>query len=200
MNRNYLGDAHDWMKGAIFRRLLDAGVMNDFAADPMPTDVAPWSPIEYHLYASLLQVKPKQIVHHSYALRDKRQAYFQELKHPGDIFLDPDIGIRTGNSRPLCKYVRPSEIIELASRGPERLVVVYQHIRGQTRSDRLAVVQSAFSSPGSCVEAAVYGSASVALVFAARSRYRVRKVYDVLREFLGPYSERRVTLWECHGA
>jgi len=197
MNRDFLGDAHDWMKGAIFRRLLEAKVIKNFAADPMSTDEEPWSPVEYELYAALLQVGPEQIIRHSCSLRGKRQAYFRELRHQGDLFLDPDIGIRTGSSGSLYKYVRPSEVVELATQGSERLVIVYQHIRGQTRSDRLAVVQNAFSGPGNCLEAAVYGSASVALVFAALDRRRVRMAHDVLRDFLGPYAEKRVTLWEC---
>lgn len=199
MNRDFLGDAHDWMKGAIFRRLLDAKALRDFSADPMATDEHPWSPVEINLYAALLQVVPEQIIHHTENLRGNRRAYFDEIRHGGDLFLDPDIGIRTGRSRPLHNYVKPGEVIDLATRESKRIVAVYQHIRGQTRSDRLAVVQGAFADPGHCLQAAVYGSASVALVFASFNGSRVREVYNVLRGFLDSYAEKRVTLWECRG-
>jgi hypothetical protein len=200
MNRDFLGDAHDWMKGTIFRRLLDAKALRDFSADPMVTDEGPWSSVEYNLYATLLQVAPEQIIHHAETLRDNRRAYLEEIGHGGDLFLDPDIGVRTGRRTPLHNYIKPREVIDLAAQESGRIVAVYQHIRGQTRSDRLAVVQGAFTDPGYYLQAAVYGSASVALVFASFDASRVREVYKVFRDLLGPYAEKRVTLWECHGS
>lgn len=194
MNREFLGDAHDWLKGALFHH-LKSQVLKDFAIDPMITDATAWSKGEYELYARLLRVKPAKILRRTGTVQTNRDRYFEELKHRGDLFLDPDTGIRTGKSSPVRKYIKPNELVELLDFAPERMVAVYQHIRAQKASDRLAALRTTLCGLRRNLRAAIYSSASVAVLFTGYEPRRVHEVYKELRTFLGSCAERRVMLW-----
>src|SRR3972149_2504086 len=116
MNLLFLGDALDYWKGALLADLRDARLLNgSFAVDPMATDLAHWTPPDYELFAQLLRIGPHQILRHRYSLATDRIAYFRDLPHAGDLFLDPDTGVATGRVPNLAQYVRPQEIGELIS-------------------------------------------------------------------------------------
>ncbi len=65
--------------------------------DPMVTDISPWCASDSQTYARLLRVEEGQLVqHHHGLLQSDRKPYFSEIPATGDLFLDPDIGIKTG--------------------------------------------------------------------------------------------------------
>src|SRR6266542_4206536 len=95
MNLTFLGDALDHWKGSLFESLSRAGILRNFAVDPMASDLPAWRPEDFLLFAQLLRVDRSQIVEHQADLGD-RSRYFAEITHSGDLFLDPDTGVATG--------------------------------------------------------------------------------------------------------
>ncbi len=95
MNLEFLGDASDHWKGALFVSLRKAMVLNDFAADTMATDQESWREEDRKLYASLLRIKQSLVIRHTTTL-GYRAKYIDELAHKGDLFLDPDTGVAAG--------------------------------------------------------------------------------------------------------
>lgn len=125
MNRNYLGDALDHFKGAVLRHLQDTRDLRDLAADPMVTDPESWSEAEYDLYARLIHVEQDRVVTTGGSLNPRTRRHIGPPIHDGDVFLDPDTGIRTRAQSPLRRFVRPREIVSLLESGG--VVAVYQH-------------------------------------------------------------------------
>ncbi|PYV23899.1 MAG: hypothetical protein DMG27_14375 [Acidobacteria bacterium] len=64
------------------------------------------------------------MIQHNVGLTSRKQ-YFDEIKHMGDLFLDPDTGIATEKVKNISQYVRPSEIERLLC-GSDRLLAVYR--------------------------------------------------------------------------
>src|SRR5213080_2708458 len=127
MNLSYLGDALDHWKGSLFEFLLARHLLHDFAVDPMASDLASWRDADYDIFADLLRVPRRRIICHSLNLTSRDQ-YFAEIRHGGDLFLDPDTGIATGKVARPEQYVQTRDIWSLLSNGTNRLVIVYQHV------------------------------------------------------------------------
>jgi hypothetical protein len=71
----------------------------------------------------------------------QRAKYFEEISHNGDVFLDPDIGVATGRVRPT--HISPPEIGHHLASPPNRLLAVYQHVRGHRVPSRVDAVLKA---------------------------------------------------------
>jgi len=137
LNLNFLGDALDHWKGSLFESLQEAQVLQDFAVDPMASDLGSWNSEDFLILARLLRITPAQIIRHQVSLRE-RARYFGEISHRGDLFLDPDTGVATRRVKDHCRYVNPPEIGVLLDASPDRLLAVYQHVRAQRVSERIA--------------------------------------------------------------
>ncbi len=190
MNLRYLGDALDHWKGSLFESLQNGGVLRDFAVDPMASDLPEWTPEDFLLFSTLLRVNRAQVISHTYTLSN-RSKYFAEIRHPGDLFLDPDTGVATGRSRPSAKHISPSEIAALAL-PIDRLLVIYQHVRGKKACDRVDDVCQALYGVLSEYHWCSYESGAVAMIFVARKSERTRAVVQHFSRLLGRHMSNRI--------
>ena len=147
------------------------------------------------LFAKLLRVQESQIIRHTQSLAAERSGYFREVTHRGDLFLDPDTGIATGKVTDASQYLFAGELHELLAGGPERVIAVYQHIRGQRTRERLKKVVSALElrdRPFSCCS---YESGTVAMLFLSLNDGRIDGIYREFESLLGPRAAQRVYRW-----
>jgi hypothetical protein len=135
MNLNFLGDALDYWKGAIFTDLRSEKLVSNFRVDAMATDTR--QPTDQTLFARLLRIQESQLISHAYNLRQARRQYFSEISSKGDLFLDPDTGINTGPVKRIEQYLQPSELFEILQANKDRLAIVYQHVRAEKTRQRL---------------------------------------------------------------
>lgn len=190
MNLSYLGDALDHWKGSLFEFLQARQLLNNFAVDPMATDLQSWRDADYELFADLLQVPRDRIIGHSVMLTERNQ-YFAEIQHKGDLFLDPDTGIATGRVAHPEQYVQPRDVWSLLFNGLNRLVVVYQHVRARKAATRVDEVLA-------CVAGSInlawcsYESGTVAMLFLSLAEYRTRDIADALGGRLGRHAAQRI--------
>ncbi len=187
MNLTFLGDALDHWKGALFESLHRGGVFRNFAVDAMATDIFRWEAGDFDLFAKLLRIDRTQILEHQHSL-SQRKAYFGEIQHTGDLFLDPDTGIATGK----CgrEHLAPEELATLLGR--DRIVAVYQHVRAQSVSTRVdAVTQAVRVRAGDCHWCS-YESGTVAMVFFDSSGDRVGAVRNHFDALLGRHAAGRI--------
>jgi len=189
MNLAFLGDALDHWKGSLFESMRQAGVLKDFAVDPMASDLVAWQAADFSLFARLLRIDAYQIIRHDCGLGD-RVRYFAEIRHSGDLFLDPDTGVLTGR-RPSKRHVGPSEISSLIS-DSDRLVAVYQHVRAQRVCDRVNDVRRALQAAMACCHWCSYESATVAMLFVARNAERTSAVAEHFGTLLGRHAVKRI--------
>ena len=193
MNLLYLGDALDHWKGSLFEYLQNGKLLREFAVDAMAGDAKQWQPADWKLFARLLRVKDAQVVPHTRLLAVDRTGYFEEIIHRGDLFLDPDTRIATGRVGHASQYLFATELHDFLARQPERVVVVYQHIRAQRTRDRLERVVAALrlqERPFSCCS---YESGTVAMLFLSRTASRVDSVYQSFESLLGTHATRRIS-------
>lgn len=191
MNLKFLGDALDHWKGSLFERLTATGVLHGLAIDRMASDAAAWQPQDVQLFASLLRVGPSQIIAHQSALRD-RSAYFAELRHVTDLFVDPDTGIFTGRGRATPEHISANEIGSLLDVAPGRIVAVYQHVRAKKVSVRVDEVLAHVRDEVGAFSWTSYESATVAMLFLSRTPARARQVLEACNAILGRHAAGRV--------
>ena len=185
MKLEFLGDALDHWKGSLFESFQGAGVLQNFAADPMASDLPSWKPEDFLTFAKLLRIRPSQIVHHKVVLQH-RASYFGEIAHLDDIFLDPDTGIATG--RVTAKHVSPSELARLLDSHAARLLVVYQHgVRGLSVPARVDAVITTLLKEIGRFSWTSYESGTVAMLFLSRTPERTG---DVARHFRATLASR----------
>jgi hypothetical protein len=197
MNLRFLGDALDHWKGSVFEGLQSSNVLEDFRVDAMASDIENWRHEDWSLFAKLVRVDESHIVQHEATLnRNHRGKYFDEISHSGDLFLDPDTGIRTGSVKDPKQYLNPDELFSLMSYEPRRVVAVYQHVRAMRTRERceavLRVLRSAQSKPFYCVS---YDSGNVTLIFLIFQQQRIKSVQKYFRDFLGSHADNRIGLW-----
>jgi len=190
VNLEYLGDALDHWKGSLFDYLQARANLRDFAVDPMATDREHWSEADFSLFARLLHIERSQIIPHEASLRNRSQ-YFGEIKHRGDIFLDPDTGIATSGSSSRMKYVRPVELATILDFDHRPVVSVYQHIRAQKTCMRVDGCVAA-TLRKIAAEWCSYESPTVAMLFFCKDGTRICEIAEALRQLLGKHAERRV--------
>lgn len=196
MNLRYLGDALDHWKGSIFEILQSEGFLNNLRVDAMASDTELWKTTDTELFARLLRVQPAQIIQHRCDIRKERSRYFKEIPRAGDIFLDPDTGIRTGGVKYPEHYVTPEELSQALKQDEERLIIVYQHVRAQRTRQRVENVLAVLRRQPTSFSCASYESATVALLFFGIGPVRVQNVRDCFVKFLGIHASNRVGYWE----
>jgi hypothetical protein len=191
MNLKYVGDALDHWKGSLFDHLQKQGLLLDFAVDPMATDLDQWIDGDFVLFARLLRINRQQIIDHQASLIS-RSEYFAEITHRGDLFLDPDTGIRTSGSPNPNKYVTPKELAVLLRTTPGRVVVVYQHVRARKTAVRVDGCLCAIAKEIDAVGWCSYESSTVAMLFLCDEDARTLAIATAFRDFLGRHAEYRV--------
>lgn len=191
LNLRYLGDALDHWKGSLFEFLIGERLLQDFVVDPMATDGECWTATDISLFARLLRVRQAQILRHKAALA-ARSAYFAEIQHAGDLFLDPDTGIDTRSGTPIDKYVKASELTVLLNSPPTRVVAVYQHVRAQRTCDRVDACLQTLRYGHGRIGWCSYESGNVAMIFLSRNIERTTAISDGFGRLLGRHKEGRV--------
>jgi len=197
MKLEFLGDAFDYWKGALFCRLQHERILVDFMVDPMLTDPDKWRKSDSQLYADLLQIAEDQILRHERRLQEERPKYFLEITHIGDLFLDPDIGIdlRRARHNNIEKYVKVGEIRQLIKENSSRILCIYQHLRGKKIEDVVGELTSALAEDGTRVHGLAYRTLPVPMLFISGSRSRTRILNEYFRNYLGRHINARVTTW-----
>ncbi len=193
LNLRFLGDALDHWKGSLFESLQAARALRNFAADPMASDLRLWKSEDFTVFANLLRLSPSQIIQHQVTLQ-QRAKYFAEISHRGDIFLDPDTGIATGRMK--TTHVGPCEIGHLLDSPTDRLLVVYQHVRGHRVSIRVDAVLRVLQKEIGRFSWTSYESGTVAMLFLSRTPERTEQVASHFKSILGRHSSGRV---RCQG-
>ena len=188
MRLEYLGDALDHFKGSLFRRLRAADLLRDLAVDPMATDADTWTHDDYRLYSDLLDVQPDKVLKSQGTLDKVGRRRLGLPGHQGDLFLDPDTGVRTGTQPTARKYVLPEEVGPLLV--SSRLLVIYQHAWRAHEAESVRQAIAAVQQIEPSIAATAYTSRQVAMLFLARDVERVSAVASWLRAWLGSKGHR----------
>jgi len=110
--------------------------------------------------------------------RRYRERYFLGIPRTGDLFLDPDTGIKTRGSTHE-KYLLPRELFELIEPERDRLVIVYQHsAHGSKMHDRVKRVLAKLAEQKRPFSCSSYESNTVALLFFSMTAERTQSVRD----------------------
>ena len=192
MNTQHLGDALDHWKGAIIPFIKSASINNHLWIEPMVWDLSDWSVSHWNLYASLLGVSREEVVMHTTSLKQQRKAYFNEIPAEGDLFLDPDIGLKPLNPSGIHRYVTPQELSSLLDADPHRIAYVYQHFRGNSHSAIRTSSEAALRILDTCHFH--YVSGTVLLLAISQQRDRISTVRDNLFKQYEPVSEYRISM------
>ncbi len=188
MKLDFLGDAFDHWKGSLIESLSKAHILRNFAVDLMVTD-GDWRNEDFQLYARLLRVAQGQLLEHRVTLTE-REKYFNEIQHPGDLFLDSDTGVATGTAKK--QHVKACEIGQLLDRGPsDRLLVIYQAVRGKVEP-RVKEVVNALKKPNVVLTGCSYESNTAAMLFLSRIATRSDQVADHFDALLKPRAGNRI--------
>lgn len=194
MRLEFLGDVYDHWKGSLCEHLTQAGLLRDLVVDPLSADTHDWTPADVELYSRLLRVPAGRIRLHR-TLGNERRAYFAEILHPGDLFIDPDTGIASGRVRDRWKYILPNELGGLLT--PDtRVVAVYQHVARQQPRQRLQIIMNRLGREIPPFVCCSYESANAAMLFFSRTKTRVLAIRNYFHQLLGDHATRRVMLWE----
>lgn len=191
MQRAFLGDALDHWKGSLIRGLQQHETLVDFAVDPLISDPDPWSPDDFLVFARLLQVAAGQFIPHPVGLSSRR-AYFSEIVHVGDLFLDPDTGVATGSVRAPSKYIFVDEVRDLLLTNPSRLLMIYQHGDRTPMRTRVNAVIRRLEREYSSIRWCAYLSASVGMLFLSGEMQRIRAVVAHFQDLLHDLARDRV--------
>lgn len=191
MNLSYIGDALDHWKGSLFEFLQHEKLLHDFAVDPMASDLASWQEPDYALFATLLRVRRDQVLEHRVNPRD-RSRYLFEIKHQGDIFLDPDTGIATGRVARPEQYVQLRDLWSLLPNGFNRLVIVYQHVRAKKCALRVDEVIDRVCTSSVGPSWCSYEFGTVAMLFFSLAPHRTGDIAAAFRRKLGRHASGRI--------
>lgn len=192
MNLKVLGDALDHWKGSIFAFLREGHVLQNFAIDTMISDPNGWTRRDQEVFARVLRVPISELIQHHASL-ENREAYFGEISHSGDLFLDPDIGIATSKRvKNLKQYVLPVEIGSLLNMSSGRLLAIYQHVRGQKVTHRVDQINSLLETFIGEFGWCSYESGGVAMLFFSRDAARTNGVADCFTNLLGHRAGQRI--------
>lgn len=193
MNLKYLGDALDHWKGSLLQRLYKEGLLINLHADPMITDSRPWDDAEIHVYSKMLNMETNRILNATKLFRGNIANYFSYSYH-GDLFVDPDTGIATGDR--CYKHITVDEIDTLLSKNGDRIISIYQHnAQGMRMPDRVDRVIRHLNNEIPGIVLSSYESATVAMLFASRNEKRICDIFNCLQNMLGP-AAKRTRLWK----
>jgi len=188
MNLKYLGDALDHWKGSLIQRLSNQGHIIDLHADPLITDDRSWNDEEITVYSNMLNIGKNRILNSSKVFRGNIVGYFSS-SYSGDLFLDPDTGIATGQRN--YKLVSVGELKSLLNINTNRVVSVYQHnAQGMIMTERVNQVIKHIHKNIPGIFSTSYESATVAMLFLSYNKKRILNVADHHRDMLGPAATR----------
>ncbi len=180
MQPDLIGNKLDRMKGAVLGALREKELLQGLVVDPMARPPISCWKADVKRYAKYLRVDAHQIAEHDvpWGTRE-RQRYFAELDgHSGrDFFLDPDVGVATGEARP--QHIKPCEALGLLQ--DQNVVAVYQHrARGTTIKRMYEVVQAlheqALYERRLSIEYLAYVEPNAGLLFLAMQSIRLRDI------------------------
>lgn len=135
------------------------------------------------------------IIHSDRTFTGKRLDYFKSIEYLGDLFLDPDTGIATGNAS--RKRIMTNEIELLLKNNSERVLSIYQHARqGIKMSERVTEVTNYLARNRnikdiSCVS---YEGTMVAMLFISKNKERIEPIYDYFHDLLGSVADKRIKI------
>jgi len=195
MNLQFLGDALDHWKGSVFEELQKSNLLYNFKVDLLASDANYWQQKDYNIFSQLLRIFPDQIIAHQHTLQSDRKSYFQEIPGYGDLFLDPDTGIKTGSVKDEYQYLFPSELFNLLNKDNKRLIIVYQHVRAQKVRNRVEQVLNVLQKHQSTYFCTSYDSGTVSLLFFSLDRQRIQNITAHYRAFLGRHADNRIGQW-----
>ena len=162
----------------------------------MITDVRPWSKEDLETYRRLLKLESTSpICHRQSTFSGRRDEYFDGVPEGGDVFLDPDTGIATGNGR--REHVKVLELGKLLSKS-DRVLMVYQHSARGPFHKRLLEITDIVSHDIPSVHFTIYECGRVAVFFISLNRARIHEIQNALKIYLRGTAERRV--WEATGS
>jgi hypothetical protein len=192
MNLRFLGDSLDHWKGSVFESLQSSKVLENLRVDAMASDFDNWHPEDWSLYAKLLRVQESQILAHKVSFAINRRSYFEEIPGYGDLFLDPDIGIKPPSSGNIPQYVKHEELFFLMNQDRRRVVTVYQHgTRTLAMRPRVGGILARLRSADTNCSCASYYSSQVALLFFSFTRDRIEALSGHFHKFLGSHAANR---------
>jgi hypothetical protein len=191
VNLKYLGDALDHWKGSLLNFLRQQNAIANFAVDPMSSDLVSWNADDYQVFMRLMRITSSELIRHRVSLRN-REAYFSEIAHLGDLFLDPDTGVATGKIRQRECYVFPLEVKRLLDAADHRVVAIYQHVRAQKVTHRVDQVMETLKAEIGKLGWSSYESGSVAMLFLSHDPARTTGVADCCHRLLRRHAAGRI--------
>ena len=190
MNSKFLGDALDHWKGSLISILSSKRLIRNVVVEPMITDVRPWSKEDIETYRRLLRLESTSpICHGESTFSGKRDEYFDGVPEDGDVFLDPDTGIATGNGG--REHIKVFELGKLLAKS-DRILMVYQHSARGSFHERLLKIKDRVSRDICGVHCTTYESGRVAMFFISIDSYRINEIQNTLKKYLRGTAEIRV--------
>jgi hypothetical protein len=130
MKFKYFGDSYDIVKKSLIEWLGDFG---DWYAHPMFTEsVTPDQSTHFARFLNAKLVSAEELTP-----KTDRASYFSACQSAGNLFLDPDTGVRLMPRRDskAINYIFGSELIKLSHARPECLILVFgqSYSRGEQK-------------------------------------------------------------------
>jgi len=201
MNLEHLGDSLDYWKGEVFRQLRINGWLQDFAVEPMISDEQPWNSQNIRVYRHLLSLEDSEPVFHKNAVfsHQPREAYFTEITHRGDLFLDPDNGITTGEAsvKHVCvedihSYFRGDFVMDPS-------LLVFQHAGHDVFANRIKEIVKKVISPENNLDRNLYCCSyecgKVAMLFFSVNRRRMLTIPKIFSNYIGSGGRSNIKIW-----
>jgi hypothetical protein len=190
VNSKFLGDALDHWKGSLISILSSKMLIRNVTVEPMITDVRLWSKEDLETYRRLQKLESTSpICHRQSTFSGRRDEYFDGVPEGGDVFLDPDTGIATGNGG--REHVKVLELGKLLSKS-DRVLMVYQHSARGPFHKRLLEITDIVSHDIPSVHVTIYECGRVAVFFISLNRARIHEIQNALKIYLRGTAERRV--------
>jgi hypothetical protein len=182
MNTEFLGDEMDHWKGSLILILTKMKLIFNVAVDPMVTDHQPWSEVNLLTYRRLLHLgQVSMICHADTTFSGRRKDYFAGIQHAGDLFLDPDTGISTGQAS--RRHITVPEICGLLNChvNRKRVLMIYQHsARGDFHERLTQIGNMLLENCNQRVRYCVYQARRVAMFFISQNKKQIRAIQDYL--------------------
>ena len=199
MNSKHLGDAFDHWKGAIIQR-TERVFGEKIAVIPMVTDDKPWDNKMKEAYSQLINVDRELILDWNQLTKENRKWYFQNIfnrYYPGDLFIDPDIGVTLEKYEHDPKYLRVDEIKILLDNGKvfNRVILIYQHRPRELLSERVKKITDNIRREVEKLDAVTYECGDVAMLFFSYDRDRLKRIENHLVKMLSSDPLNRVKIW-----
>ena len=187
MKLQFFGDSYDIVKKSLISWL---GEFGSWSAHPMFTE--PTTPAQAALFARFLGTR--LISTETLTQNTDRATYFMSCRGAGNLFLDPDTGVRLEPRRGLksINYVFGPELVALSQARPTALTLVFdQSFSRGSQTPRIQEKLAFFASHG--VHGFAYSSHAPFLILSLESELAVR-AHGRLLEVSGLPSSRLVKM------